>query len=105
MEALDPRLLLLAPEDNIAVAREPLDAGSEIAVGGGRVVLAAAIPRGHKIAVRAIAAGEKIVKYGAPIGVATRPIAAGAHAHLHNIRSDYTPTHGVGGMGVGGTQP
>lgn len=97
MDQLDPRLLLLAPEDNIAVAREPLEAGSVIAVGGQRVVLATAIPRGHKLAVRAIAAGEKILKYGAPIGVASQPIAAGAHAHLHNIRSDYTKTHGVGG--------
>ncbi len=34
-----------------------------------------------------------ILKYGAPIGVATQAIAAGAHVHVHNMRSDYTPTY------------
>ena len=51
------------------------------------------LPLGHKIARRPIAAGDKVVKYGAPIGTATAAIAAGAHAHVHNIRSDYTPTY------------
>ena len=47
----------------------------------------------HKIARRAITAGEKILRYGAPIGVATEAIAPAAHVHVHNMRSDYTPTH------------
>lgn len=47
---------------------------------------------GHKIASRDIAAGEKIVKYGAPIGSATTAIPAGEHVHLHNMKSDYLPT-------------
>ena len=51
------------------------------------------LPLGHKIARRAIAAGEKIVKYGAPIGSATVAIPAGAHVHVHNVKSDYTPTY------------
>ena len=40
-----------------------------------------------------IAAGEKVLKYGAPIGTATAAIAAGEHVHVHNIESDYTPTY------------
>jgi hypothetical protein len=46
----------------------------------------------HKIARRAIAPGETIRKYGMPIGIATQGIAPGAHVHVHNIRSGYTPS-------------
>ena len=42
---------------------------------------------GHKIALRAFAEGDRIVKYGFPIGEATRPIAVGEWVHLHNCRS------------------
>jgi altronate dehydratase len=45
------------------------------------------IPFGHKVALRAIAQGEPVVKYGAPIGVAAADVAAGAHVHTHNLRS------------------
>ena len=45
------------------------------------------IPAGHKVALRAIAAGERVVKYGFPIGVATKPIAPGEWVHVHNLRT------------------
>ena len=48
------------------------------------------MPLGHKLARRPIAPGEKVRKYGAPIGTATRAIAAGEHVHVHNLASDYT---------------
>jgi hypothetical protein len=44
---------------------------------------------GNKLAARAIATDEPIVKYACPIGIATEPIAPGAHVHLHNMRSSY----------------
>jgi hypothetical protein len=44
------------------------------------------VPFGHKVALRAIGAGEPVVKYGVAIGVATRPIAEGEHVHVHNCR-------------------
>ena len=47
----------------------------------------------HKLAARPIAAGETVLKYNFPIGVATADIPAGAHVHVHNMRSDYTPTY------------
>ncbi len=50
------------------------------------------VPTGHKIARRPIATGEKVVKYGAAIGSARAPIAAGDYVHTHNLRSDYIPT-------------
>jgi altronate hydrolase len=65
--------LQIHPDDNVAVALRDLP---EIGVS-----------RGHKIAVRDIAAGEVVVKYGFPIGVATVAIASGTHMHSHNIRT------------------
>ena len=89
----DDRLLLLDPRDSVFVVRARVRAGERIAVEGGEVVVPADLPLGHKVARRAIAAGERIVKYGAPIGSATEAIAAGAHVHVHNVKSDYTPTY------------
>ena len=43
---------------------------------------------GHKYAVRDIKRGENIIKYGQPIGHATEDIAAGAHVHTHNIKTN-----------------
>ena len=45
------------------------------------------MPSGHKIALRAIRAGEAVIKYGSPIGLATAEIPAGAHVHTHNLAS------------------
>src|SRR5690554_2877069 len=89
----DPRLLLLSPQDNILVAREPIPAGEAVIVEDRQVVLAVLLDRGHKIARQTIAAGDKILKYGAPIGSATQPIKVGEAVHIHNIKSDYTATH------------
>jgi hypothetical protein len=88
----DPRLLRLHPADNVLTVIATLDAGARIRVGEAEVVVPVRLPIGHKVAARAIRAGEKIVKYGAPIGSASRDIAAGEHAHTHNVQSDYLPT-------------
>jgi L-fuconolactonase len=87
--AVDPRLLRLAPADNVLVATVALASGT--AVGGVRIVTD--VPLGHKVAARAIAPGERILKWGAPIGSATAAIAPGEHVHLHNMTSDYLPTY------------
>jgi len=92
----DPRLLRLAPDDNICVARTTIAAGETIWIGGRDVTVPVPIPTGHKISVRAIAAGEKVFKYGAPIGSATQPIAPGDYVHTHNLKSDYLPTFARG---------
>lgn len=95
MPASDPRLLLLHPGDNVLVLRAPIAAGEPFLVEGVEVRLATGLGMGHKVARQAIAAGAKVVKYGAPIGSASVEVAAGAHVHLHNLRSDYTPTHSL----------
>lgn len=92
----DARLLLLDPRDNVLVARARIRAGEAIRVGGATVKVDRDLPLGHKLARREVAAGDKIVKYGAPIGSATAPIAVGGHVHVHNVRSDYTPTYHLG---------
>ena len=85
--------LLLAPGDNIAVAVRDLDRGDAVEVAGTPVTLRDAVLVGHKFAIRSIAKDERIVKYGAPIGRATQPIAAGEYVHIHNVTSDYLPTY------------
>lgn len=85
--------LLLSDKDNVLVARANAPAGTQIVLEGGTVTLSRPIPMAHKIARHAIAAGDTILKYGMPIGIATAGIAAGEHVHVHNIRSAYTATH------------
>jgi altronate dehydratase small subunit len=93
MNVNDPRLLRLDQEDNVLVAIVTIPAGTVLTVAGQPVTAAAEIPLGFKVAVRAIAAGEKILKYRAAIGSATRDIAPGEVVHLHNMKSDYLPTY------------
>jgi hypothetical protein len=88
----DRRLVILAPEDSVCIACTYLPAGTELFVDGLLLKLPQPIGLGHKVARRAIAVGEKIVKYGAKIGSATTAIAAGEHVHTHNMKSDYIPT-------------
>ena len=80
--------LLLHPDDNVATALEDVPAGTPVELDGeSRTITREEILYEHKVALRDIPAGEKVVKYGVPIGVAYRPILAGEHVHLHNLRS------------------
>lgn len=89
----DARLIRLHGDDNVLTAARALQAGDTIAIEGATVVLATVIPIGYKVAARDIARGEQIIKWGAPIGSATAPIARGESVHLHNMKSDYLPTY------------
>lgn len=75
--------LLIHPADSVAVALRPIAAGTEIY--GVRAL--EEIPQGHKMAVRDIRSGEKVIKYGCPIGVAAADIPAGTHVHTHNLKT------------------
>lgn len=75
------------------VVTRRVDAGTTIEVDGQILEVTTPLGLGHKLAFRSIAAGDKILKYGASIGSATRDIAAGEHVHLHNMKSDYLPTY------------
>ena len=45
------------------------------------------IPIGHKIALKDMAVGDTVVKYGIDMGKVVAPIHAGEHAHVHNIKT------------------
>lgn len=83
----------LAPTDNVAVALRPLRDGEALTLDGVPLAVDRDVAVGHKIAARAIAEGEAIVKYNCPIGLATQPIPAGHGVHTHNVRSGYLPTY------------
>ena len=45
------------------------------------------IPIGHKVALKDMATGDTVLKYGLDIGKVVAPIKAGEHAHVHNIKT------------------
>ncbi len=71
----------LDPADNVVTAIRPLEMGAPVE----GVATTGLIPRGHKIATRAIPAGEKVVKYNQIIGYAAGDIAPGDHVHTQNV--------------------
>ncbi|MGN1372698.1 MAG: UxaA family hydrolase [Candidatus Coproplasma sp.] len=78
------RTIIINPLDNVAVALADLEKG-EIAEG---VTLAEDVKKGHKFALRPIANGENIIKYGVPIAHATKDIAVGEWVHTHNVKTN-----------------
>ena len=74
--------LQLHPEDDVLIARTQLLGGTEL---GGGLRVRGLVPPGHKVAARAIAAGEPVRRYQQIIGFASCPIAAGEHVHVHNL--------------------
>ena len=45
------------------------------------------IPIGHKVALKDMAAGDTVIKYGISMGRVVAPIKMGEHAHIHNIKT------------------
>jgi altronate hydrolase len=80
-----PALFRVDPNDSVATALRDLAAGTSEMLDGTPVAIGEPIARGHKVALRAIAPGEPILKFGFPIGRATAPIAAGDWVHVHNV--------------------
>ena len=72
-------LLHISPEDNVLVAMHALEPGTLLEIDGNTVSLEFPIGLGQKIAARGLSPGEKIIKYGVPIGSATTAIKAGEH--------------------------
>jgi hypothetical protein len=86
-------LLRLAETDPIAVATRDIAPGEHVVLGELAITVVAAVPLGHKVALRRIMAGERVEKYRVPIGTATGEIAPGEIVHTHNLRSNYIPTY------------
>jgi altronate hydrolase len=83
--ALTDRAIVLKSEDDVAVARAPLEPGTVLEDDGARIEVRQEIRPGHKVARRAVARGGVVRRYGQVIGFATRDIAVGEHVHTHNL--------------------
>jgi altronate hydrolase len=77
----------LEATDPVGLARVDLEPGAELYIDGRHLLVREAVPRGHKLALTDLAAGTEVRKYGQPIGLAVREIAAGEHVHEHNLQS------------------
>ena len=86
-------VMRLSPPDNVAVALRPLKSGETVTLDGVALNVSRNIAVGHKLAARAIAKGEIIVKYSCPIGTAICTIAPGEYVHTHNVEINYMPTY------------
>jgi altronate hydrolase len=94
------------PDDNVVIARRQLVSGTRLAGegGGDGISVSGLVPPGHKVATRAITAGEAVRRYGQVIGTATQAIAPGQHVHTHNLAfSDFARRHepGAGARATG----
>lgn len=78
-------LILLRPDDDVAVAIAPILRGADLVVAGRSLRAGAAIPAGHKIALRRVAVGKPVRKYGYEIGQASTMIEPGDWVHTHNL--------------------
>src|SRR5579864_3830243 len=87
-----PPVIRLHPDDGVVIARATLLPGTPV---GDGIVASERIPAGHKVAVRPIAAGEAVRRYGQIIGFAAREIAPGQHVHVQNCgMGDFAKDYG-----------
>ena len=76
-------MIRIHPADDVVIARHQLVGGTRLADEG--ITVAGLIPPGHKVAMRAIAAGAPVRRYNQIIGTAKTAIAPGQHVHTHNL--------------------
>ena len=85
--------ILLNKNDNVATCTSEAEAGDTIKIlGGSEIICVEDIPIWHKVALKEIAKGEKIFKYGEIIGEASADIAAGgrvSHENIFSVPRDY----------------
>ncbi|HEY50337.1 MAG TPA: UxaA family hydrolase [Dehalococcoidia bacterium] len=90
------RAMRISPDDNTATALNDIEAGESISLVSksgpvGEMSAKQAVPFGHKLAVVDIKKGERILKYGEVIGLATQQINKGDYVHTHNVASALLP--------------
>lgn len=83
--------ILIDEKDNVATVLKDIQRGDKViyTANDKEICITAKnnIPFGHKIATQYISEGEKVIKYGETIGIASRNIAKGEHVHIHNLKS------------------
>ena len=79
--------------DHVAVAVAEIAPQEEIVVvylddnGEERIRATAAVPYGHKVALRPLSANEPVIEYSTQVGVAREGIEPGDYVHTHNIKT------------------
>src|SRR4030095_12915078 len=76
-------VIRIHPHDDVVIARQQLVGGTRIESEG--ITVAGLVPPGHKVATRALRAGEAVRRYDQIIGSAKQAIAPGQHVHTHNL--------------------
>ncbi|WP_273326450.1 UxaA family hydrolase [Vallitalea guaymasensis] len=79
-------------KDNVIVALKDLPKGKNLCEDEWNITLLSDIPKGHKISIKQLAAGENIIKYGYPIGKSTKNIHSGSHVHINNLKTNLAGT-------------
>ncbi|HMP82714.1 MAG TPA: UxaA family hydrolase [Verrucomicrobiota bacterium] len=94
---MKPRAFQIQPHDNVATLLDDATVGALDVLGAApqEICSLEKIARGHKVALRDIAANEAVIKFGVRIGHATQPISRGAWIHLHNLASDLDERSGT----------
>lgn len=82
------KVLKINGKDNVAVTLEDLKAGDVIEIYGKSIYVKESITVGHKIAIKKIKKGDKVKKYGFPIGHAAKDINEGEWVHTHNTKTN-----------------
>jgi hypothetical protein len=83
-------MIILDDNDNVGVALRDIAANEQArSAHGPQLPAFERIVQGHKIALRHIAEGEPIIRFGVAVGIATAPIERGRLVHVHNVRSQY----------------
>ena len=82
-------ILMLHPKDNVVIALKQLNKGDKVQGKDiGELEVLDDTPKSHKIALKDIARGEEIIKYGEVIAVSSEDIKKGQWVHTHNLKSD-----------------
>lgn len=88
MRSISMKAIVINNSDSVAVALQNLQANDSFVLCDQKVEILDDIPRGHKFALKDIASGESVLKYGYAIGRAKCDIKAGQHVHSHNLKTD-----------------
>lgn len=86
------RAIRVNAADTVAVTLSDLEKGENIDVTGRSIRIAEPIPAFHKFALEPVAVGDCVIRFGQPIGEATRAISVGQHVHSHNLKTRLSGT-------------
>lgn len=86
--SLTDKTIIIHPNDNVCVAKATIGKDTLLQSNGTSLLVTQTVNPGHKIALRGIASGETVLRYGEVIGVATSAIPEGSTVHNHNMIPD-----------------